>query len=109
MDYVAMVAHFAVHPDEGRLFNEAMADRAAAVIPTVIDAYDFGQFETIAEIGGGRGRLITAILDRVPTAKESCSTSRRSSQTPPRPRRHACTSSPVTSSPTDCRTPTPTC
>ena len=69
MDYAAMVAHFAEHPDEGRLFNEAMADRAAAVIPTVIDAYDFGQFETIADIGGGRGQLITAILDRAPTAK----------------------------------------
>jgi O-methyltransferase domain len=68
MDWPAHVAHFAEHPDEASLFNAAMADKAASVIPAVLDAYDFGQFHTIADIGGGGGHLLTAILDREPAA-----------------------------------------
>jgi len=41
---------------------------AAAVVPAVVEAYDFSSFATVADIGGGRGHLLQAILDRVPTA-----------------------------------------
>jgi O-methyltransferase domain len=62
------VAYFASHPNEANLFNQAMVGKSAAVIPLVVDAYDFGAFRTIADIGGGRGHLLQAILRRVPTA-----------------------------------------
>jgi len=67
-DFAGHVAYFADHPDEARLFNEAMTGKSAAVVPTVLDAYDFRPFRTIADIGGGRGHLLRAILERVPTA-----------------------------------------
>lgn len=45
-----------------------MVGKSAGVIPTVVEAYDFSSFGTVADIGGGRGHLLQAILDRVPTA-----------------------------------------
>lgn len=40
------------------------ADTAA-----VLAAYDFGRFDTIADIAGGRGHLLRAVLDAEPTAE----------------------------------------
>jgi hypothetical protein len=45
-----------------------MTAKAAVDIAAVLGAYDFSRFATIADIGGGRGHLLTAILDVVPTA-----------------------------------------
>lgn len=67
-DSAALFAYLAEHPEEGRLFNQAMAGKSAAVVPAVVEAYDFSRFQTIADIGGGRGHLIQAILARVPNA-----------------------------------------
>ena len=62
------VAYFASHPNEASLFNQAMVGKSAAVIPLIVDAYDFTAFRTIADIGGGRGHLLQAILRRAPLA-----------------------------------------
>jgi len=35
----------------------------------VLGAFDFGAFGTVADIGGGRGHLLRAVLDAVPTAE----------------------------------------
>jgi hypothetical protein len=43
-----------------------MVGKSASVIPAVIDAYDFSQFQVVADVGGGRGHLLQAILDRAP-------------------------------------------
>lgn len=67
-DSAALFAYFADHPAEANVFNQAMAGKSAGVVPTVVDAYDFGAFRTIADIGGGRGHLLRAILDRAPAA-----------------------------------------
>jgi C-methyltransferase len=56
------------HPDEARVFGEAMASKAQADIATVLQTYDFHPFRTIADVGGGRGHLLRAILETVPTA-----------------------------------------
>lgn len=56
------------HGDEAQVFAEAMAAKARADIANVLSAYDFGPFTTIADIGGGRGHLLRAVLDAVPTA-----------------------------------------
>ncbi|MBA3629442.1 MAG: hypothetical protein H0W55_07175 [Actinobacteria bacterium] len=57
------------HPGEGEIFGQAMTGKAAADIAAVLGAYDFGRFDTIADIGGGRGHLLRAVLDAVPTAE----------------------------------------
>lgn len=70
-DWQALLSHFAAHPDEASLFNEAMVSKSAAVIPAVLENYDFRGFSRIADVGGGRAHLVRAILDRFP---EVCGT-----------------------------------
>jgi hypothetical protein len=67
-DWASLVAYFAEHPDESSLFNEAMTGKSLAVVPAVVAAYDFKRFGTVADIGGGRGHLLRAILDNAPNA-----------------------------------------
>lgn len=62
-------AHFAEHPEEGGLFNAAMVAKAHGAVAAVVAAYDFSSFGLIGDIGGGRGHLLQAVLDRVPSAK----------------------------------------
>jgi C-methyltransferase len=61
-------AYLQDHPDEARTFGLAMTAKAAADIAAVLAAYDFSRFATIADIGGGRGHLLRAILDAAPAA-----------------------------------------
>jgi hypothetical protein len=67
-DWPALVSYFASHPDEAAVFNQAMVAKSLTVIPAVLDAFDFGPFKVIADIGGGHGHLLRAILARVPRA-----------------------------------------
>jgi len=57
------------HPEEAEIFGRAMTSKAAADTAAVLSAYDFGRFDTIADIGGGRGHLLRAVLDAVPRAE----------------------------------------
>ena len=57
------------HPEQSAIFNAAMTAKAMADIPALLEAYDFGPFATVADIGGGRGHLLRAILDKVPSAQ----------------------------------------
>jgi hypothetical protein len=50
-------------------FNAAMAEHTRDVAPAFIEAYDFGRFGTIADIGGGDGTLLAEILRAVPEAR----------------------------------------
>lgn len=68
LDWAGLVQYFSEHPDEASLFNQAMAGKSGTVIPAVIESYDFTRFEVIADIGGGRGHLLHAILEHVPSA-----------------------------------------
>lgn len=60
--------YFAGHPEEARLFDEAMASKSYEHIANVLGAYDFSRFSRIADIGGGRGHLLRAVLQAVPQA-----------------------------------------
>lgn len=68
LNWDGLVRYFAGHPEEASLFNQAMVGKSGAVIPAVVEAYDFTRFRTIADIGGGRGHLLRAILERSPSA-----------------------------------------
>ena len=63
-----LFAYLARHPDEAATFGEAMAGKARADIVDVLSTYDFGGVATIADIGGGRGDLLHAVLDAAPQA-----------------------------------------
>lgn len=54
------------HPAQSAIFNEAMTSRASIDLPAILEAYDFSRFPVIADIGGGQGKLLLAILDRCP-------------------------------------------
>jgi len=62
-------AYFAAHPEASAIFNATMETKAQVQIAGVLAAYDFSGFEAIGDIGGGRGHLLRAVLERVPTAK----------------------------------------
>lgn len=62
-------AYLAQHPEANAIFNAAMAAKAQTQIGGVLAAYDFSGFEVIGDIGGGRGHLLSAVLEQVPTAR----------------------------------------
>jgi hypothetical protein len=57
------------HPETGTRFNETMRATSAAVSPIIAGAYDWGRFSVIADIAGGIGTQLTAILDRFPSVR----------------------------------------
>jgi hypothetical protein len=57
------------HPEEARIFDEAMMGKAAGQIAGVVSRYDFSACQTIADIGGGRGHLLAAVLQAAPRAR----------------------------------------
>jgi O-methyltransferase len=62
-------AYLQDHPDEAQIFGQAMSAKAAADISAVLGAYDFTEFSCVADIGGGRGHLLRAVLDSARSAK----------------------------------------
>src|SRR5262249_45993520 len=52
----------AAHPDLAQQFQAAMSERTAAFAPSVAAGYDFSPLRTVADIGGGKGTLLAAIL-----------------------------------------------
>jgi hypothetical protein len=68
MDFAGFMEYFAAKPEESSIFNQAMADKSRNIIPAVLAAYDFSPFGVIADIGGGRGHLLSGILEQTPTA-----------------------------------------
>jgi len=61
--------YFAEHPEEGRIFDAAMTAKASGQIAAIVQAYDFTRFNLIADIGGGRGHLLRAVLEQAPNAR----------------------------------------
>lgn len=54
--------YFKCHPQELETFDAGMKSKAQSAIPPVVGAYDFSVFGSIADIGGGQGHLVEAIL-----------------------------------------------
>ncbi len=54
------------NPDASRIFGEAMTGKAQGHIAGVLNVYDFSGFSVIADIGGGHGHLIQAIVAATP-------------------------------------------
>jgi SAM-dependent methyltransferase len=56
--------HRAQLPEEGAYFDRAMQSRLHLQTASLLDAYDFGRFRRIVDVGGGNGSLLAAILNR---------------------------------------------
>jgi hypothetical protein len=55
------------NPEASRIFGEAMTAKAHGHIAGILKAYDFSRFHVIADIGGGHGHLIQAIVGATAT------------------------------------------
>lgn len=58
--------HLAERPEKARIFDDAMTGIHGRETGAIIDAYDFSRINVIADIGGGNGSKITAILQAHP-------------------------------------------
>lgn len=57
--------YMAGHPDDAAVFNAAMS-ASPDYLAAIVGAYDFSRFERIVDVGGGHGRLLSAILSANP-------------------------------------------
>ena len=54
------------NPDRHKFYDGAMGGYGVAEGAAMLDAYDFSVFRTVADVGGGSGMLLSAILNRHP-------------------------------------------
>lgn len=57
---------FGADPEQSRNFNRAMSEGTLQEAPGIIGTYDFTQFSTIVDVGGGDGALLASILAATP-------------------------------------------
>ncbi|HKS30725.1 MAG TPA: methyltransferase [Pyrinomonadaceae bacterium] len=61
--------HLERHPDNAKMFLESMNCCASLYNEAIVSGYDFSRFGKIVGIGGGQGKLITAILKANPETR----------------------------------------
>ena len=59
----------AQNPEEGRSFDAAMTGLSRQVSQSIVEAYDFGKFGRVVDVGGGRGVILAAILAANPSLR----------------------------------------
>ena len=57
------------HPEDGAIFNAAMTSLTAMTEEAIVSACDLSGVRTVVDVGGGHGRLLSAILKRNPTLR----------------------------------------
>ena len=50
------------HPEESEIFDRAMMALTGGANRALLEAYEFGRFEKLVDVGGGNGTLLAAIL-----------------------------------------------
>src|SRR5262249_15973726 len=65
---VSIFEYFEKDKITGDIFNDAMTDFSAVVIPAALEAYDFSYLngKTLIDIAGGHGKVLTEILLKYP-------------------------------------------
>jgi len=66
---MSLFEYLANHPDEARMFDRRMTNFSSAEIPQIVEAYDFSRARTVVDVGGGEGRLLSAILRAYPALR----------------------------------------
>ncbi len=62
-------AYRAERPDESAIFDLAMESLTGAANRALLDAYDFGRFASVVDVGGGNGALLAALLGEFPAMR----------------------------------------
>jgi len=57
------------HPEQARIFDAAMTGFSRRQTHAMLDAYDFSDVGTLADIGGGVGSKLAAVLSRYPAMR----------------------------------------
>jgi hypothetical protein len=61
--------YLADEPELAEIFNRAMTSVSELAIASVIAGYDFSPYAMIVDVGGGHGRLLSAVLGATPDAR----------------------------------------
>lgn len=61
--------HLENDPEAALTFNHALAELTRFAAKSVVSAYDFSQFKTVVDVGGGYGELLACILQANPGVK----------------------------------------
>jgi SAM-dependent methyltransferase len=54
------------HKDKAALFHAGLANRGRVEAPAILQAYDFGNCKCIADLGGGNGAFLSAVIAAYP-------------------------------------------
>jgi hypothetical protein len=57
------------NPEQARLFDETMAGMHGRETAAMLEAYDFSGIRVLADVGGGNGSVLTAVLQRYPDVR----------------------------------------
>lgn len=63
---IPLFDYLANNPDKGKLFDDAMTGVHGRETDAMLDVYDFSTSKTVADIGGGNGQVLAAILTKHP-------------------------------------------
>lgn len=55
-------AYLEAHPDQARVFQDAMTAKAHGDIAAALSVHDFSRYRRVCDVGGGQGHLLRAIL-----------------------------------------------
>ncbi len=58
--------YLAKSPRESKVYNAWMARSSESFLPAILSGYDFASFGKVADIGGGKGALLSALLTANP-------------------------------------------
>ncbi|MFO0866128.1 MAG: methyltransferase [Gemmataceae bacterium] len=56
-------------PEQAKIFDAAMTGIHGPETPAMVDAYDFSGIQTLVDVGGGNGSLLSAVLRKYPGMK----------------------------------------
>lgn len=57
---------FETNRELGDIFNRAMTSYSSPMNPAILEAYDFSNVDVLADVGGGHGHLLAAVLKEHP-------------------------------------------
>jgi len=61
--------YFPKNPELGELFNDAMTNFSASLVPAILEAYDFSGINTIVDVAGGHGMVVRSIVQKYPSMR----------------------------------------
>jgi SAM-dependent methyltransferase len=64
--------YLADHPDEARIFDDAMAGYTTQLAHELVRVYDFSRFRLAVDVGGGKGALLAVVLRANPPLRGVC-------------------------------------